>query len=500
MARGGEMQEVELLDGSDDGVGHPPDVGAQPDATGRTRVGRRWLIVGAAVVAVSLGLAQWVVTARESAAVARLAQVPGVLSPVDESFAVVRRVPAADAAEVFGVPGAGLERAEDGSQSYTWVDPADGPRWTAELLGPNDALAGAQNVWGGTSCQTDNAPTTDLSTSRRVVCLVTDGGLPLEDGRSRAAVPATTREVIVLSATDGAVEAQWPLERGQSIALLPADIVVVGSLTADSSDVTAFDLLTGEERWTHEAHLMTTTGYAEGGMGIDVFRAGDLVGYSTPEGRLTLLSAGGDVVRDDLGYQGDVGSSWMTDPATGALAVQSHTRDGKSHMTVLAADGDPAGDLTVDGQIVFASVDDGSVPGLRLSYDTALHAWDTGTRAARWSHDAYQTTRALVLRGTVYAATARGIVALDGATGELLWSREGDDTLIPGTLFTDGRHVLLAPDTSSTGKPAVLIAYDPVSGDEMFRVQYPDGISPLGEVNRRILGYDAAADEYVLLG
>ncbi|HEX5332537.1 MAG TPA: PQQ-binding-like beta-propeller repeat protein, partial [Cellulomonas sp.] len=448
MARRGEMQEVELLDGVDDGAGHEPGVGPHPGATARTRVRRRWLIGGAAALAVTLGVAQWVVTARESATLARLAHVPGVLSPVDETLDIVRRVPAADVAELFGVAGAGLERAEDGSQSFTWVDPAGGPGWTTELLGPNAALAGAHHVFGGTSCPTDNAPATDIGTAHRVVCLVTDGGTPLEDGGTHEAVPASSRQVVVLSTKDGAVEARWPLERGQAIALLPPDIVVVGSMAADSGEVTAYDLLTGDERWTHEAHLMTATGYAEGGMGMSLFRAGDLVAYSTPEGRLTLLSAAGDVVRDDLGYQGDVGGSWMIDPATGTLVVQSHTRDGKAHSTVLAVDGDPAGDLTVDGQLVYASVDDGSVPGLMLSYDTALHGWDSGTRTARWSHDAYQTTSAVILRGTVYAATARGIIALDGATGAPLWSREGNNTLIPGTLFTDGRHILLAPDTS----------------------------------------------------
>ncbi|HEX5331853.1 MAG TPA: hypothetical protein VFW79_04350, partial [Cellulomonas sp.] len=99
-----------------------------------------------------------------------------------------------------------------------------------------------------------------------------------------------------------------------------------------------------------------------------------------------------------------------------------------------------------------------------------------------------------------YAATARGIIALDGATGAPLWSREGNNTLIPGTLFTDGRHILLAPDTSSTDEPPVLVAHDPVSGDEAFRVQYPLGIGAIGEADGRLIGYDAAADEYVLLG
>jgi outer membrane protein assembly factor BamB len=149
---------------------------------------------------------------------------------------------------------------------------------------------------------------------------------------------------------------------------------------------------------------------------------------------------------------------------------------------------------------VYASVDDGSLPGLMLTYDTALHGWDAHTGAARWSHDAYLTTGALILRGRVYAATSRGIVAFDGRTGERLWSSEGKDVLVTNALFTDGRHVLVALETGGTATAPVLVAYDPVSGDEAFRAQYPDGISLVGEVDRRLMGYDAANDEYVLLG
>jgi outer membrane protein assembly factor BamB len=496
MARRGEMQEVELLDGD----GDAGRIGPAPEATGRMRVGRRRLIAGAAVVAVTLGVAQWVVTARESAALARLAQVPGVLSPVDATLDILRRVPAADVAALFGGTGGRLERGNDGSQRLTWVGPPGGPGWATELLGPNNALAGAQHVFAGSSCQTDNEPGTEIGTAHRVVCLVTDGGMPMGGTGPNETIPASTRQVVVLSTADGTVKARWPLERGQSLALLPAGVVVVGSMTSDSGAVTAFDALTGDERWTHEQRLLTQAGYAEGGMGMNLFRAGDLIAYSTPSGRLTLLSADGDVVRDDLGYQGDVGGGWMTDPASGALVVQSHTRDGKSHSTFIAADGDPAGDLTVDGQPVYASVDDGSVPGLMLTYDTALHGWDTDTRAARWSHDAYLTTSALILRGNIYAATTRGVIALDGRTGESLWSSQGRDSLIPGTLSTDGRHILLTPDTGGADATPVLVAYDPVSGDEAFRAQYPEGISPMGEADRRLMGYDAANDEYVLLG
>jgi hypothetical protein len=503
MSRRGEMQEVELLDAGDalDNADPSPGVGSAPDPSGRPRVGRRRLAAAAVVVAVTLGVVQWVAAAREGAALTRLSHVAGVLSPIDGGLTVLQRVPAADAAELFGGGrGARLTRGTDGSQSLTWDDPAGGPGWTTALLGPSSALAGAQHVFGGTTCQADNEPATDLRTAHRVVCLVTDGGTAITStGEAGDTVVATIRQVVVLSTADGTVESRWPLERGQSLALT-ANLAVIGTMTADSGVVTGYDLLTGDERWTHEARLLTETGYAEGGLGMGLFRAGDLIAYSTPAGRLTLLSASGEVVRDDLGYQGDVGSSWTADPATGALVVESHTRDGKSHSTFVAADGNPAGDLKVDGEPVWAAVDDGSVPGLMLTYDTALHAWDAATRAARWSHDAYQTTSAVIVRGYVYAATARGLVALDGKTGELVWRREGADSVMPGSVSTDGRHVFLTPNPGGTGATPVLIAYDPTTGEEAFRAPYPVGIVPVGEANKKLLGFDAAKNEYVQLG
>jgi len=491
------MQEVELLDGAaDDGHGSGPT----PEATGRMRVRRRRLIAGAAVLAVTLGVVQWVTTARENAALARLSHVPGVLSPIDANLDVVRRVPSADVGALVGSTGAGLKHGDDGSQSYTWVNPAGGsPGWTTELLGPNDTLAGAGHVFGGSDCRTDEEPGTDSGTAHRVVCLVTDGGMLLDGTGGREDIPATTRQVVVLSTTGGGVEARWPLERGQSLALLPDDVVVVGSMTADSVAVTAYDVLTGTERWTHEEPLPTQAGDAQGAMGISLFRAGDLIAYSTPSGSLTLLSADGDVVRDHLGERSDAGWGLTTDPTTGALIVQTQTADGRSRSTFIAVDGDPAGDLTVDGQLVYASVDDGSVPGLMVTYDTSLHGWDAHTGAARWSHDAYLTTGALILRGRIYAATSQGVIALDGRTGESLWSSQGKDRFT-GALFTDGRHVFLALEAVGTDTTPVLVAYDPVSGDEAFRAQYPAGTSPVGEVDRRLMGYDAATDEYVLLG
>ena len=94
------MQDVELTDDAPDGV---HESSPTPEATARVRRWRRRLIAGTAVLALALGVAQWVVTARENAALDRLAQIPGVLSPVDESFGILRRVASVDDGSLPGL-------------------------------------------------------------------------------------------------------------------------------------------------------------------------------------------------------------------------------------------------------------------------------------------------------------------------------------------------------------------------------------------------------------
>ena len=90
MARG-DMQEVELLDGDEDVTGQV-ETPARP-----RRVHRWWLAAGVAVVAVSLVGTQLVVDAREDAAAARLAAVPGAFPPVGDELVIVRTVPEGEA-------------------------------------------------------------------------------------------------------------------------------------------------------------------------------------------------------------------------------------------------------------------------------------------------------------------------------------------------------------------------------------------------------------------
>lgn len=497
MARRGGLQAVELLDEHDTPLSSRPP---------RRRVAPTAVVVGALVVVAGLVATQWVITARERAAVRALAQVPGVLAPVDETLVVQRRVAAEDAGVLFGWSDGFLDRAADGSQSYRWVDgTGGGAGWTAELLGPTPALAAvaSSHVVSGSACLGDAAPSAEPGAATRVVCLVSDGAFVVEatGGGGIDRVPATTREVVVLSAADGRTLARWPVTAGEHVAVLPDDVVAVASWTATETTVTGYDVLTGEQRWTRvdpvPAALRITD---DDHVGVGLIRVGDLLGYSPPGRSLMLLSPDGRPVRDlDDELAGMIDAGWMTDQQ-GRIILQS--QDAMSpRTTFLAPDGNPADDVTVDGRLVHTVLDDDSVPGLLLTSDPDVRAWDERTGAARWTSDEVVSAHsALVMRGRVFVTTARGVVALDARTGATIWSAETARRMAVSSIATDAHHLLVMLDPTTPDDEPVLVAYDPVTGDEKFRAHYPEGVTTVGPARRTLVGLDETTNEYVVLG
>ncbi len=484
MGRRDELREVELLDPAQEGV---------PAASTPTRGRRRaWVVGGVVVVATGLAVTQGVLSARDRSAAARLAAVPGVLRPVDDTLDVVRTLTPPDLAALAGEPFGALEREPDGAQVYHWYDPA-GDSWTTRLLGPDGLTEGPHQVVSGSGCATDAAP----ATAHQVVCLVTDGAMVFSpSGQVEQGVVATSTEVVVLDPADGSVLARWPLGSGTSVAALPDGLAVVAGLTGETAEVTGYDALTGRERWRYEQPT------APGGSADGAFRAGDLVAVSLPDGSLVLLAPDGTVVRDDLHGPGGDGAawSWTSDPDGDDLTLVSEAPDGSVRSVLVAPDGDPAGDLTVDGRLLPTTVDDGSVPDLLLSADTSLYASDARTGERRWSVDLPSTTTALVVRGRVVVTTPRQVVALDGRSGRVLWRSDALEGLTADALFTDGAHILVALGRTGTGAVPSLAAYDPDSGAEVFRTPLPDGVEGLGSVGRTLVGLDTRTQERVQLG
>ena len=233
-------------------------------------------------------------------------------------------------------------------------------------------------------------------------------------------------------------------------------------------------------------------------LGTSVFPVGKLVGYIPPDGHLMLLSSGGELVRE-LGGDGThvsfSGGGVEMEPF-GMVMVQ--LQDGRKSM-FLAPDGDQASDVTVDGQVVYRVLDDGSVPGLLLTSDSALHAWDVRTGTELWSDKRVSPVMVLIMRGRAFVLTNGRIVAFDGLSGERLWDAKVENEMRAGLMFaTDGRHLLVPFDSLQQRQPGV-VAYDPATGEVAFRTPFPDGIRQVIAAPHDLIGADPDTNEYFLM-
>lgn len=502
MTRRLELQEVELLD--EDAT----EPAAHQDER-RRAPRRRWLAGGVVGVVVVLGAVQGVAVLRERAAVAELATVSGVVAPVGETLVADRTISSDDINTMFGYAGGSVEHAADGSQSFTWFD--GGPQWTANLAGPSAALADLMSpqIVAGSTCVSDIAPgfgavdVVPRGDAALVACLVMDGAFvtdsSVDDGGGLRRVPATVRKVIVMSPEDGSVVSTWPLDVGDMISVLPGGIVAVGSGSADGAVLTAFDALTGEVRWSRTDPWLAPFVYSEGELlSTSVFPVGNLLGYIPPDGHLLLLSSGGELVRE-LGGDGThvsfSGGGVVIEPF-GMVMVQ--LQDGSKSM-FLAPDGDPASDVTVDGQVVYRVLDDGSVPGLLLTSDSALHAWDVRTGTELWSDKRVSPAMVLMMRGRAFVLTNGQIIAYDARTGERLWDAKIETEMRAGLMFTDGRHLLVPFDSLPDAAGPGVVAYDPATGEVAFRTPFPAGIRQVVAAPHDLVWYNPATGEYVLM-
>ena len=470
-----------------------------PSAVPESPRTRPWWVLGVIVGIGGLLLgAQWVLDAREDAAVAALAGVPGVVPQLDGRIVVQHELTDDGMFALWqaanGEPAApDLQVADDGSQSVRSLDPATGEeRWSVRLLGPDPARADAGVDAGrSSSCQSS------ADDARQVVCLVTDGFVRYQDGRTAAIRPATTTDLVVLDAEDGRVVSRRPVPSGDQLAVLPG-LAVVGEIEPGRGFLlTAYDLATGTRSWTHEDPFVRPAVTAETGSFWTLVQGADVVAYDNG-GDLRFVAADGTLVR-----RGASPTDYLqTDPRTGALLLLSYGPDGSTTTTLLAPGAAAAGDWALDGYLLTPSVDDGSVPRLVLSVSSGgiLHAWDAATREERWTEDLPTANGALVVRGSVYLITQSGIVALDGRTGATRWTAEAPPRNAPVSVFTDGRHVLASFQPTAAGLGSDVVAYAFSSGAEVWRAPLPDGVVSAMAVGSALVGYGQDGLAGVVLG
>ncbi|WP_162243376.1 PQQ-binding-like beta-propeller repeat protein [Cellulomonas sp. Leaf334] len=461
------MQQVEVVDD-----GHPAVAADEVRAAGRVR---RWWAVLLVVVLVLVG-AQLALAARDRTLSSRLAQLPGVLPPVEADVRALWRVDATDTevlTEGVAVEGdlVGVRTGADGAQSVVALDARTGAeRWAAPLADPDVVLAQRGARASVTSCLPVPDAGTD-ATAHRVACLVSDALLAIGiRGRLTVTRPPTTSRVVVVDAADGRVVADRTAPPAIAFAVLPG-LVAVGVPGHDGhAEVTAQDLLTGEARWRYTSGrpALDPVGDVSGfgvlalGGGVAVLEVGSAV---------TLLGADGTVARERQRYD-----RLSRDEAATRLEVLSGYLAFRPVTTIVQPG---RADVTIPGRLVHRSVDDGSLPGIELIEGSRMQARDATSGDHLWQTDRHTSGPVLVLQGLVYCTSGDApgeVVAYDGRSGEVAWSASigSYDQLV--RLMTDGRVLLVGLTPEEGSAAGSLVAFSLPGGERLWRVPLPDGL------------------------
>lgn len=476
------MAAVELVE-PDDTPGPPVEQGSQ-------RRSRRWLLVPALAVAAVLVAVQVVVGVRERAAVAALAQVDGVVRPVDEDVRILwtldRRTAWVPWSGTSGDGLVGLQRASDGSQALVAVDERTGEaRWTTPLVGAHTVERTDDGIDHVGGCVVEPG-------GGHVACLVTDAYLAFRETEN-VLVPSALSWLVVADLADGSVVADRDVPGAVAFTVLPGAVAVGVPRSDGALVVTATDLLTGRERW--QSVVPSGDGAPDEGGFVDrstaLHRTADGLAVVTAGRRISLLDGDGGPARTVL----DTSNGLTADERLGIVAAFSQDDEGRETTTILG--GGP--DLVLPGRLGPVSADDGSLSDLVLVVGSRIRAYDRSSGRELWDVGHGLSGAAVVARGRVYLSTPDGVVAVDGRTGTELWRAPVLPGRTMGDLVTDGHHVLSAqqrPDepgavTALNDWPGVgeLVAYRFADGGEDWRVDLPGTLLGVASLGHTLVGW-----------
>ena len=462
---------------------------------------RWWFVAGAAVLVLVLAGVQWVVDARERAAVARLAAVPGVLDPLGDELEVVRALGEEETRSLLtSIPvadqtWASIRVGEDGSQAFTATDLRTGEAvWSTPLLGPNPGrAAGRQKSSGGDASR---VPTPGGAVTW-AVCTVTDGYSTFSVAAGRGAVPATTTRVAVLDTGDGHLLADWAVEHDARSACCRAwcSSVSGGTGTSRSSRTTPAP---GSSAGATRTRLPGAGPVPAGSWSFAT--AGDVVAYRDGD-RLTVLSASGEVVRTDL--QAVPGETLYTDLGTGLPALPSRPADSgdlTARTTLLARDADPARDRVLLGRILRS--DRRRRERARPRADLGATSCTRGTRRPAAAGGTATSRGTGSTRSWCGAASSCAAGRRSSRSTADAGSRCGRPRRRPATysgLTTDGQDLLVRLDHHRHHRAGRLTGYDFATGEVTRRFGLPAGIVQLGPYQGQLLGYSRTFEEVAVL-
>ena len=434
---------------------------------------RRWVAVLLVVALVLVG-AQLVLAARDRATSARLAELPGVLPPVEADVRALWRVDEADVqvlSEGVEVDGdlVGVRTASDGAQSVVSLDPRTGAdRWTTPLTDADTVLAQR----GARSSVSSCLPVPGAESAEPLVaCLVSDALLSIGiRGRLTVTRPPTTSRVVVVDGADGRVVADRTAPPAIAFTVLPG-LVVVGLPGHDGhAEVTAQDPLTGEVRWHYSSPRPALDPVGDVA-GFGVVALDDLVAVAEVGSNVTLLAADGTVAREREQYD-----RLSQDEAATRLEVLSGYLVFKPVTTIVQPG---RADRRIPGRLVTRTVDDGSLPGVELVEGSRMQARNASSGDRLWQADRHTSGPVLVLRGLVYCTSGDSpgeIVAFDGRTGSVVWSANVGTYDQLARLMTDGRVLLVGLTPTDGAAAGSLVALSLADGQRLWHASLPDGL------------------------
>ncbi|WP_124341644.1 outer membrane protein assembly factor BamB family protein [Cellulomonas algicola] len=439
----------------------------------------RLLVPAVLAVAALLVGAQLLLDARERARVAALADVRGVLRPVDPGLGVRWASGAEDARVVESgvlvdglvVGAAPLPAAQVQVRA---LDELTGAlRWTRELDLPTPVMtpdAASPATW--TVCTTAGAPSTSTNSpddARPVVaCLAQQPGSDIGPPPEVSLWFLDARDGTLLSTQRLPGDAAFTVLDGRLLTAVREEDEDGGGDRSTRWRVTATDPATQEALWTWttppiDAPRVTqqpTDVWSSSFASLDARADHVLLAVGSSS---WLLDTDGSMLRRD-----GLEPGWWPELARGGAVVHSTwSRDGRPQSRLLRPDGSRT---TVDATPLWLTVDDGSVPGSVLfatrdvgpsGVVASVSARDASTGDLRWRVTGVEATSAVLLDDRLYVVGADGLAAIDATTGAVRWTTPLGRTV--DELSTDGRWLLLR------GPGPVVEAYATADGGRAWR-------------------------------
>lgn len=457
-----------------DGEIAPPASGPHRGGSPGDRLGRarRWWPVAAGL---ALAVATGTVAAgrRETARLAALAEVPGILAPLDGPVTELWR--RADTSLWVGptkVTGRliGVEHGPDGGVDVVALEPATGEAvWRTAARPP-----GATDGWASCAVPGVPSPPTGAGAVPVVACVVADDVVITAESTAGYVYYPTRARLLVLDATTGAVVSDAPTEPSTSVAALGADLVISRVDADGRAHVTRTDAHGTADRWTF---------ISPDPVPVDDSR--QRVASVDVVGGLVVVEAGSSWV---LSADGDVLDVWAPGPTTEPGGRVEVLRGGRLLAEPVAIDdvgtsGSKVMDLTTGrpfeaaGSPVHPVFDDGSLGDLLLmesSEEGDLVAYDIASGRPRWTIADTAGGGIMVVDGRVIRAEGDELQSIDGRTGKPVWANPVGEPA-PSPQVTDGRLVLLTQQDPDRG--TVLAAYGLDDGRLRWSAEVTDGVN-----------------------